>query len=170
MDEIKKSPEGEEEVRRKRQKQFNNIFFAIFFLAISFFLWTGFELAEPNRLRDEARRSVAEKKQSPEYSYSDTSTYTDDSIKPNPNEWKPGINVVATPVQLGDDLIIRTRVSNKTGGHIDETIKIFVTDATGTEYFVDAIFAKLSIAEVGNITSSIKVSELGPSPYRVLIK
>jgi cytoskeletal protein RodZ len=162
MDEIKEPPEGEntlspQEAREKRQKQFNSVLLAIFFLVIGFALWAGYEASEPSRSFDEAKKSLAEKKQSSNYSYSDTSasSYADESYKPNPNEWKPGITVVATPVQLGDDLVIRTRVNNRNIYDINEKVYLYVVDGTGSKHFVDVLYADLNGGQAGNATSSI---------------
>ena len=97
-------------------------------------------------------------------SSSNTSSYS----SPNPNEWKPGITVVATPAQLGDDLIIRTRVNNRNSYAIDEKIYLYVVDGTDCKHFVDVLYADLQGGEVGNATSSIKTSKLGPPPYKII--
>jgi hypothetical protein len=104
----------------------------------------------------------------PSSSYASTSSYSDTSS--NPNEYAPGVNVIATPVVMGDKLVIRTRVSNHNSYPINEKIRLFAEDARGVKYIVDIIYADLEPNQAGNSTSSIPLSKIGTAPHTVVVE
>jgi hypothetical protein len=140
-------------------------------IALCVWGWLGYNEIKDNIREAELRKKIAEeKKNSPSSSsYSTTSSNTS-STKPNPNEYKPGVTVVATPAVIGDDLLIRTRVNNRNYYSIDEEIELYVVDGSGLKHFVDVLYADLRGGEVGNATSSIKLSKIGPPPYSVVVE
>lgn len=106
----------------------------------------------------------------PSSSYADTPSSTPSYSDTNPNEYAPGVTVVATPVVVGDNLIIRTRVNNRNSYPINKKIHLFAEDVRGVKYIVDIIHADLEPNQVGNSTSSIPLSKIGTAPHKVVVE
>jgi hypothetical protein len=101
----------------------------------------------------------------PSNSYSSTPSYSDT----DPNEYAPGVTVIATPAVVGDNLIIRTRVNNRNSYPINKKIRLFAEDVRGVQYIVDVIYADLEPNQVGNSTSSIPLSKVGTPPHKIIV-
>ncbi len=165
----------QEELRRQAEEKVNAylektkkpamITYGILFVAI-FIFWIYI-----NSDTSYSSSSSPSSSSTPSSSYSGTSSSTSSyyDTSSNPNEYAPGVNVIATPVVIGDKLVIRTRVSNHNAYPINKKIRLFVEDVRGVQYIVDIIHADLGPNEAGNSTSSIPLSKVGTPPHKIVV-
>jgi hypothetical protein len=122
QEEIKKQTEEIVNAYLEKRKKPAMIAYGILFVAIYIF-WIYI-----NSDTSYSSSSSPSSSSTPSSSYSgtssSTSSYSDTSS--NPNEYAPGVNVIATPVVMGDKLVIRTRVSNHNAYPINKKIRIVV--------------------------------------------
>jgi hypothetical protein len=165
QEEIKKQTEEIVNAYLEKRKKPAMIAYGILFVAI-FIFWIYI-----NSDTSYSSSSSPSSSSTPSSSYSgtssSTSSYSDTSS--NPNEYAPGVTVVATPVVLGDNLIIRTRVNNRNSYPINKKIRLFAEDVRGVQYIVDIIHADLEPNQVGNSTSSIPLSKVGTPPHKIVV-
>lgn len=165
-DEIKKRTEEEVSAYLEKRKKPAMICYGLIFVAL-FALWIYTDIKFPY--------SKSSSKPSPSYSSTSSGSSPPSSshtslVSNNPNEYAPGVTVVATPVQIGDKLVIRTRVSNHNSYAINKKIRLFAEDVRGVKHIVDIIHADMEPMQVGNSTSSIPLSKIGVPPHRIVVE
>jgi hypothetical protein len=166
QEELKKRAEEKVNAYFEKRKKPAMIAYGILFVAI-FIFWVYMDSGT-------SYSSGSSRSSTPSSSYSSTSPGTSSSTSSysdtNPNEYAPGVTVVATPVVVGDKLVIRTRVNNRNSYPINKKIRLFAEDARGVKYIVDIIYADLEPNQAGNSTSSIPLSKIGTAPHTVVVE